>query len=70
MIKNAFGRKRKFNGLSKSDLRDLFKLTTMGAVFYFKGNYYKRLDGVAMGFPLGPALANAFLCHHEKKMAY
>ena len=24
-------------------------------------------DGVAMGSPLGPTLANAFLCHHEKK---
>ena len=25
-----------------------------------------KKDGVAMGSPLGPALANAFLCHHEK----
>ena len=54
------------NGLSKSNFRDLLKLTTMGIVFYFKSNYYKQLDGIAMGSPLGPALANAFLCHHEK----
>ena len=32
----------------------------MGTVFYFNGNYYKQLDGVAMGSPLGPVLANAF----------
>ena len=67
VIKNVFGRKRKINGLSKSDFRDLLKLTTMSTVFYFNGNYYKQLDGVAMGSPLGPALANAFLCHHESK---
>ena len=67
VIKNVFGRKRKINGLSKSDFRDLLKLATMGTVFYFNGNYYKQLDGLAMGSPLGPALANAFLCYHGRK---
>ena len=67
MIKNVFGRKRKINGLSKSDFQDLLKLTTRGTVFYFNGNYYKQLDGVVMGSPLGPALANAFLYHHKRK---
>ena len=38
----------------------------MGTVFYFNGNYYKQSDGVTMGSPLGPALANAFSCHHER----
>ena len=28
--------------------------------------YYCQLDGVAMGSPLGPTLANTFLCHFEK----
>ena len=28
---------------------------------------YKQIDGVAMGSPLGPTLANAFLCHYEKE---
>ena len=27
--------------------------------------YYKQKDGIAMRSPLGPALANAFLAHHE-----
>ena len=27
---------------------------------------YKQIDGVAMGSPLGPSLANAFLAHHEQ----
>ena len=39
----------------------------MGTVFYFNGNYYKLIGGVAMGSPLGPTLTNAFSCHHERK---
>ena len=66
-IKNVFGRKRKINALSKSNFRDLLKLTTVSTVFYFNGNNYKQLDAVAMGSPLGPALANALLCYHERK---
>ena len=27
---------------------------------------YKQIDGVAICSPLGPTLANAFLCHYEK----
>ena len=26
----------------------------------FDGTLYKQIDGVAMGFPFGPILANAF----------
>ena len=29
--------------------------------------YYKQIDGVAMGSPLGPALGNIFMCSFEKK---
>ena len=67
VIKDVFGRKAKFNGLSKNDFRDLLKLTTMGTVFYFNGNYYKQLDGAAMRSSLGPALIDAFLCHHKRQ---
>ena len=41
------------------------EISTKGTVFYFNGLYYRQKDGVAMGSPLGPALANAFLAHHE-----
>ena len=53
-------------GLSRSDFKRLLTVSTQGAVFYFNGCYYRQRDGVAMGSPLGPALANAFLCHHEE----
>ena len=32
----------------------------------FNGQYYQQIDGVAMGSPLGPTLANIFLCYYER----
>ena len=61
----VFGKKRKLNGISKGDFKRLLEISTKGTVFYFNGLYYRQKDGVAMGSPLGPALANAFLAHHE-----
>ena len=36
-------------------------------IFTFNNKYYKQVDGVAMGSPLGPALANIFMCSFESK---
>ena len=52
--------------LSKSDFRNVLVLTTNQSYFFFDCDLYKQTDGVAMGSPLGPSLANAFLSHHEK----
>ena len=65
VTEKVFEKKRKVNGISRGDFRRLLEITTAGTVFYFDGQYYKQKDGVAMGSPLGPALANAFLAHHE-----
>ena len=43
------------------------EFATKETLFLFNGCYYKQVEGVAMGSPLGPILANIFLCHHEKK---
>ena len=40
-------------------------MCTAGTVFYYNGKYYRQIDGVAMGSPLGPDMANSFLSHHE-----
>ena len=42
-------------------------LATKESYFLFNELLYKQIDGVAMGSPLGPTLANAFLCFYEKK---
>ena len=52
--------------LSKGELYYLLKLATSKSSFIFDNILYKQIDGVAMGSPLGPTLANAFFCHYEK----
>ena len=39
----------------------------ISSIILFDMAFYTQVDGVAMGSPLGPSLANAFLCHHETK---
>ena len=34
--------------------------------FLFNNCVYKQIDGLSMGSPLGPVLANIFLCHLEE----
>ena len=52
--------------LSRKDLYELLKLATTELSFIFDIKLYNEIDGVAMDSPLGPTLANAFLCHYEK----
>ena len=53
-------------GCTKSELKQLQCLATKESHFIFNGLLYKQTDGVAMGSPLGPSKANAFLSYHEK----
>ena len=55
----------KINDINKIDFEKLLKQLYKKA-FQFRRKTYKQIDGVAMGSPLGPTLANAFLCFHEK----
>ena len=36
------------------------------SLLLFNNEYYKQIDGVAMGSPLGPTFANVFLSYHEQ----
>ena len=37
-----------------------------GVLIYIYSLFYKQIDSVAMGSPLGSSLTNAFLSYHEK----
>ena len=54
------------DGLTKADFKQLLELATKNSFFMFNGNLYQQIDGVAMGSPLGPTLANSFLCQSRK----
>ena len=47
---------------------ELMKSATSGVKFSFNDIMYKQTDGVAMGSPLGPALANIFVGFYEEKL--
>ena len=64
-VNKVYGRKRKIDGIKKSEFKDMLNIVTKGSIFYFNGSYYHQVDRVTMGSPLGPVLANIFLCHHK-----
>ena len=47
---------------------ELMKSTTFSVEFSFNSTMYKQTDGVAMGSPLGLALADIFVGYYEKKL--
>ena len=54
--------------LSREELRTLLELCTKKMHFSFNKKIYKQTNGVAMGSPLGPVLANIFMVHLEQTM--
>ena len=56
--------------LPRSVLKVLLEFATKKSHFIFNGQYYDQIDGVAMGSPLGPVLANIFMCHFEEEWVF
>ena len=52
------------NWLNKThSLVELLRVATKHQLFQFNGSLYEQIDGVAMGSPLGPLMANTFVFH-------
>ena len=51
--------------INKTELKKLFYFATAQTHFSFEDTMYDQIDGVAMGSPLGPVLANVFMGYHE-----
>lgn len=54
--------------LTEGSFRRLMELATSGVEFSFDNIMYRQTDGVSMGSPLGPALANIFVGYQERKI--
>ena len=54
--------------LRRMDLVDLLGVSTKDQLFQFNGQRYEQTDGVAMGSPLGPLLANVFIGSIKKTL--
>ena len=61
-----FGNNQSMNS-TKPQWKKLFVFATSQTHFVFNNEIYDQTDGIAMGSPLGPALANLFMGYHENK---
>ena len=66
-FKELFKSNSSIRGLNKKQITEMLSLTTKESIILFDMVFYTQVDGVAMGSPLGPSIANAFLCFHETK---
>ena len=53
--------------ITRKELKKLFLFATSQAHFIFNSKFSNQIDGVAMGSPLAPVLANIFMDFHETK---
>ena len=65
-VENLFQDRTHVDNLSKDSFRELLTRTMSESLSLFDQQFYKQHVGVAMRSPLGPNLANVFLCYHEK----
>ena len=65
ICQNLFSTHDRFHNFSEIEFREFLNLTCRESFFIFGDSAYQQRDGVQMGSPLGPTLANAFLCHYE-----
>ena len=54
--------------ISKHVFIELMKTATTSVEFSFNNIMYRQIDGVAVGSPLGPALAHIFVGYYESKL--
>ena len=54
--------------LSEDSFRKILRMVTSGVEFSFDNIMYRQVDGVAMGSPLGPVLANIFVGYCESRV--
>ena len=54
--------------ITKDQLWELLELATTNQLFQLNGTLYEQVEGVAMGSPLGPLLANTFMYSIEEKL--
>jgi hypothetical protein len=56
----------KYANFNKKDFKKLIELAATDPHFTFDNKIYSQIDGVAMGVPIAPLLANVFMVHLEK----
>ena len=69
ILKKVYNKKLIKTKLKKDELRELLRMCTKELHFTYNGKTYQQKDGVCMGSPLGPVLANVFMVYLEESIA-
>ena len=64
-VNELFKPSQTVSGLNKQQVLEMLSLTIKENVISFDQKYYSQIDGVVIGPPLGPTVANIFLCCYE-----
>ena len=64
-VNELFKSNSSIHGLNKKQITKMLSWMNKESIILFDMVFYTQVDGVAIGSPLSPSLANAFLCHHE-----
>ncbi|PFX28620.1 hypothetical protein AWC38_SpisGene6667 [Stylophora pistillata] len=56
--------------ITEADLKELLEVSTKNQLFHFQGVLYEQVHGVTMGSPLGPLMANVFMCNIEERLIH
>ena len=67
-ISNKKEKDPSFIKLNEKDLRQLFELCITNMPFRFYNELYRQTEGVSMGSPLAPVLADLFMAHIDSKL--
>ena len=62
-VQNLYRNQTHVVNLTKSSSYNLLITTMFESFFIFDEKFYEQRDGVVMGSPLRPTLANVFMCH-------
>ena len=68
IVSKVYQEKKIKTSIPKDILRELLYLCTKEVHFMFNDEIYIQSDGVAMGSPLGPLLANVFMTSLEEEV--
>ena len=68
ILKKVYNEKKIQTNIPKTVLKELLYLCTKQLHFTFNNSIYIQCDGVAMGSPLGPLLANIFMTSLEEDL--
>lgn len=66
ILEKVYDKKVLQTKLKREELKELLEICTKEMHFTFDGKIYRQSDGVCMGSPLGPVLANVFMVDLEE----